>query len=187
MRFAILSNIYIYLLLPVIVGCVPSDLGENNGNTSKVPSESAESANVEKSSPFFIPSGNSSPVEFGWSEEAIQHYYAFLSIPSTDLETARVELVEVARLRFGEHALKDEWVEICFRIVKRGDATFLNIKRICELEIKLLTDTNAVAYNKGIEHFQGTLNQINATIEILKAQGQDPSQVKGELKLPTPE
>lgn len=179
MRFAILTIAFLSLL---VTGCLSGESGQEN---VKISSGSAESTKSEGRMLFLDP--DESPIDYGWGEEAIQHYSAFKAALSIEnLETARAELAKSANLRFGKHPLKDEWVEICFRITKDGSASFLDIIRFCELELHLLKDTDPKAYAKGIEVFQDALDQFNTTIKILEAQGQDPSEAKVEVKLPTP-
>ena len=75
----------------------------------------------------------------------------------TDLSAARTELQNVAKKLFGEHTLAEEWVPLYFRLSREGTEHLSDLKRVSELEIRMLTDINAQTYAKQIQHHRETL------------------------------
>lgn len=57
----------------------------------------------------------------------------------TNPKTARAELQSVAKKIFGEHTLTEEWVPLYFRIRSEGTEHPSDVKRLAELEIRMLT------------------------------------------------
>ncbi len=57
----------------------------------------------------------------------------------TNQKAARTELQNVAKKLFGEHPLVDEWVPLYFRICSEGTQHPSDVKRLAELEIRMLT------------------------------------------------
>lgn len=75
----------------------------------------------------------------------------------TDLSAARTELQNVAKKLFGKHMLAEEWVPLYFRLSREGTEHLSDLKRVSELEIRMLTDINAQTYAKQIQHHRETL------------------------------
>lgn len=64
----------------------------------------------------------------------------------TNPKTARTELQRVAKKIFGEHTLTEEWGPLYFRIRSEGTEHPSDVKRLAELEIRMLT---AIAMETG--------------------------------------
>lgn len=75
----------------------------------------------------------------------------------TDLSAARTELQNVAKKLFGKQPLVEEWVPLYFRLSREGTEHLSDLKRVSELEIRMLTEINAQTYAKQIQHHRETL------------------------------
>lgn len=64
----------------------------------------------------------------------------------TDLKAARAELQNVSKKLFNGHLLTEEWVPLYFRIRHKGTQHPSDVKRLAELEIRMLT---AIAMETG--------------------------------------
>ncbi len=78
-----------------------------------------------------------------------------------DLSAARTELQNVAKKLFGEHTLAEEWVPLYFRLSREGTEYLSDLKRVSELEIRMLTDINAQTYAKQIQHHREALEHYD--------------------------
>ena len=83
-----------------------------------------------------------------------KHITAFKSLRLTDPEAARAELFKAAKIRYREHPLVDEWVELVFHLSRDGKGSILTLKRVLELEIQMLSDVDAKKHAKQIEKHQ---------------------------------
>lgn len=92
-----------------------------------------------------------------WAE----HLETFKKRLPTDPLAARTELHKVAKKLFGKHTLAEEWVVLYFRLSREGTKHLSDLKRVSELEIRMLTDINAQTYAKQIQHHQEILEQYN--------------------------
>ena len=63
----------------------------------------------------------------------------FQELLKTDREAAHAELQKVAKKLFGEQTLAKEWVPLYFRIRHEGTEHISDVKRLTELEIRMLT------------------------------------------------
>lgn len=106
-----------------------------------------------------------------WTE----HLKTFKKYLPTDPSAALIELQNVAKKLFGEHTLAEEWVPLYFRLSREGTEHLSDLKRVSELEIRMLTDINAQTYAKQIQHYQEALEHYD---ELAK---------KFEVTSPTPE
>ena len=88
-----------------------------------------------------------------WAE----NFHAFKKHLVTDPSAARTELQNVAKKLFGKHTLTEEWVSLYFRLSREGTENLSDLKRVSELEIRMLTDINAQTYAKQIQHHRETL------------------------------
>ena len=111
-----------------------------------------------------------------------KHITAFKSLRLTDPEAARAELFKAAKIRYREHPLVDEWVELVFHLSRDGKGSILTLKRVLELEIQMLSDVDAKKHAKQIEKHQESLKEYDKIVEILKAQGDDPESFDSEVK-----
>ena len=104
-----------------------------------------------------------------------KHLETFKKRLPTDSKAARAELQNVAKKLFGQHTLAEEWVPLYFRLSREGTEHLSDLKRVSELEIRMLTDINAQTYAKQIQHHQEALEHYD---ELAK---------KFEVTSPTPE
>ena len=88
-----------------------------------------------------------------WAE----HLDTFKKRVPTALATARTELQNVAKKLFGRHVLAEEWVPLYFRLSREGTEHLSDLKRVSELEIRMLSDINAQKYAKQIQHHRKML------------------------------
>ena len=70
----------------------------------------------------------------------------------TEPEAARTELQNVAKKVFNGHPLTEEWVPLYFRIRKNGTTYTSDLKRLSELEIRILKSLDPPKYAKQIQH-----------------------------------
>ena len=104
-----------------------------------------------------------------WTE----HLETFKKHLPTDLSAARAELQNVRKKLFGEHTLAEEWVPLYFRLSQEGTEYLSDLKRVSELEIRMLTDINAQAYAKQIQHHREALehyDELATQKELLKTE-----------------
>ena len=92
-----------------------------------------------------------------WAE----NFHTFKKHLVTDPSAARTELQNVAKKLFGEHTLTEEWVPLYFRLSQEDTEHLSDLKRVSELEIRMLTDINAQTYAKLIQHHRETLEHYN--------------------------
>ena len=127
-----------------------------------------------------------SPVKYYEKDNLVgTHFIAFHSALSTDLETARVELAQAAKFRFKEHPLTDEWVALFFTLARDGKGSLLQLIHVNELEIQMLSDTDAKGRAREIEILREALERDKQYARSLKNEGQDPStyEITFEVKM----
>ncbi len=88
-----------------------------------------------------------------WAE----HLDTFKKRLPTDPSAARTELQNIAKKLFGKHTLAEEWVPLYFRLSREGTEHLSDLKRVSELEIRMLIDINAQTYAKQIQHHREIL------------------------------
>lgn len=97
-----------------------------------------------------------------WTEP-LQTFWELLS---TEPETARAELQSVAGTLFGGHPLAEEWVPLYFRISREGSEHLSDVKRVSELEIRMLTAINAAKYAKQIQRHREALERLDTLATV---------------------
>lgn len=85
----------------------------------------------------------------------------------TEPDAARAALQNFAKKVFAEHPLAEEWVPLFFRINKSGTTYTSDLKRVSELEIRMLTSLNPEKYAKQIQHHQEAIERYAAFSERL--------------------
>lgn len=111
--------------------------------------------------------------EMLWAE----HLKTFQNLLRSDPEAARIELENVANKLFDKHILSKEWVPLYFRLSRDGTKHLSDIKRLSDLEIRMLTAIDAEKYAKQIQHHQAALRQfINmpSEVHIYRTQTEEP-------------
>ena len=91
----------------------------------------------------------------------VEHLETFKKRLPTDLSAARTELQKVAKKLFGKHTLVEEWVPLYFRLSREGTEHLSDLKRLSELEIRMLTDINAQTYAEQIQHHREILEHYD--------------------------
>jgi hypothetical protein len=120
---------------------------------------------------------------YGWDSEALAYLVKFESLlKETNPVAARAELSEIAKIRFGPHALADEWIPLYFRLSREGKGLISDVKRISELEIRMFTDVSAKKHAEPIQQHRKALEQYDELVKTLKAQGENPEVVKVDFK-----
>ena len=92
----------------------------------------------------------------------------FQKLIKTDADAARSELQNVAKKLFGEHILTQEWIPLYFRISKDGTTYSSDLKRVSELEIRMLKSTDPEKYAKQIQHHREAVEHYAALVSDLK-------------------
>lgn len=105
-----------------------------------------------------------------WAEP-LQTFKKFLK---TDSEAARVELQNVAKTLFREHILTEEWVPLYFRLSREGTDHLSDLKRMSELEIRMLTAIDVKKYAKQIEHHRERLKHYDELSKIAEDEASTP-------------
>ena len=102
-----------------------------------------------------------------WAE----HLDTFKKRLPTDPSAARTELQNIAKKLFGGHTLTEEWVPLYFRLSREGTEHLSDLKRVSELEIRMLTDINAQTYAKQIQHHRETLEHYDELAKMFEDAG----------------
>ena len=104
---------------------------------------------------------------------------------TTNPDAARTELENAAENLFGGHLLAEEWVPLYFRISRDGTEYPSDVKRVSELEIRMLTAMNAKKYAEQIRQHQDALKhykqEVNGT--AAKTEQMDPQKLRALKKL----
>lgn len=105
----------------------------------------------------------------------------FQKLLKTDLETARIELQNIAKKRFSGHILAEEWLPLYFRINRDGFRYISDAQRAHELEIRMLTAINAEKYAKQIQHHQEALEYYAELVDVFP---RSTDAIGNEIRLP---
>ena len=109
-----------------------------------------------------------------WERTALKHLAEFNALKKNDIASARTELLEIAKIRFGTHILADEWIPLYFRLSREGKGRISDIKRFAELEMRMLTDIDAEKNAEQIQRHRQTLETYDKRIQTLKSEGKNP-------------
>ena len=85
---------------------------------------------------------------------------------TTDPEAARTELQEVARKLFSGHELSQEWVLLYFRVSQDCAKHLSDVKRVSELEIRMLTAIDNKKYAAQIQQHKAVLTRYNGMGDV---------------------
>ena len=96
----------------------------------------------QKVSPPHLPHSLETISDVLWASSLVK----FQELLKTDPELARAELQNVSKKLFNGHLLTEEWVPLYFRIRHKGTEHLSDVKRLTELEIRMLT---AIAMETG--------------------------------------
>lgn len=102
---------------------------------------------------FHYSEANTSP----WAAQLDTFHKLLKKNVKKDVDAARAELQKIARTVFGGHTLTGEWVPLCFRIIRDGTKHLSDIKRIYELEIRMLTAIDAEKHAEQIQDHREVL------------------------------
>ena len=91
----------------------------------------------------------------------VEHLETFKKRLPTDPSAARTELQNVAKKLFGKHTLVEEWVPLYFRLSREETEHLSDLKRVSELEIRMLTEINAQTYARQIQHHREILEHYD--------------------------
>ena len=114
------------------------------------------------------------PLFYRWKGEALKRLARFESLKVNDPDAARVELSEIVKIRFGAHAFADEWIALYFRLSRDGKGRISDLKRLVELEIRILTDVGHEKHAEQIERHRQAFKSYDALIMTLKNENKDP-------------
>ena len=96
----------------------------------------------------------------------VEPLQTFKKLLKTDPDAARVELQNVAKTLFGEHILTEEWVPLYYRLSREGTDYLSDLKRVSELEIRMLTAVDVKEYSKQIKHHRERLKHYDELSKI---------------------
>ena len=113
------------------------------------------------------------------------HAEAFEEYLFTDVKSARAELATFAALMFGEHPLKEEWIELFFRLSREKEATFPELIQLIELHIQMLKDTAPEREADQIAGLTSGLKQLKALSKMFKRQGKLAQKTPFKISLST--
>ena len=97
-----------------------------------------------------------------------KHLDTFKKRLPTDPSAARTELQKVGKKLFEEHTLVEEWVPLYFRLSREGTEHLSDLKRLSELEIRMLTDINAQTYAEQIQHHREILEHYDELVKKIE-------------------
>lgn len=115
------------------------------------------------------------------------HLETFQKLFMTTPEAARTELENVAKKLFRGHLLSEEWVPLYFRLSRDGTEHLSDVRRVSELEIRMLTALNAKKHAEPIRQHQAALEryQQNAGRDTPKKPRADSKELSVAKKLRT--
>ncbi len=108
----------------------------------------------------------------------VEHLKTFQNLLRSDPEAAGIELENVANKLFGKHILSKEWVPLYFRLSRDGTQHLSDIKRLSDLEIRMLTAIDAEKYAKQIQHHKAALTQFKtmpSEVHLHRTQTEEPA------------
>lgn len=114
------------------------------------------------------------PFFYRWKSEALKRLARFESLKVKDPDAARIELSEIVKVRFGAHNLADEWIALYFRLSRDGKGQISDLKRLVELEIRILTDVGPERHAEQIDRHRQTLKRYDELVIILKNENKNP-------------
>lgn len=106
-----------------------------------------------------------------WAEQLT----TFQKLLKTDAKAARAELQQVANTLFGGHRLAEEWVPLYFRISQNGTEHPSDVKRVSELEIRMLMEIDAKKYSVQIHRHQEVFQRFADMEKSFQSQSHVPS------------
>lgn len=106
-----------------------------------------------------------------WAEQLT----TFQELLKTDAKAARAELQQVANTLFGGHRLAEEWVPLYFRISQNGTEHPSDVKRVSELEIRMLTGINFKKYSVQIHRHQEAFQRFADMEKSFQSHSHAPS------------
>ena len=107
----------------------------------------------------------------------------FKKLVSIDSKGAHAELRDVAKILFEGHILTKEWVPLYFRVSQNGTKYLSDIKRVYELEIRMLNAIDAKKYTNQIQHHREKLKSYGESVETFKGKELTPSpQISSKLE-----
>ena len=156
-------------------------LEKDSPNSTNVQEHVSDESQTEKSLVYPERGSMQHLKKFGWNDEGFEHLARFDALLETDAEAARAAIAKVAEIRFGEHALADEWSELFFRLYRDKKGSLLELKRYFELEIQLMSDSDSEKNAEVIEEMQSGMKQFESMIELLRSLGRDAATVEGDF------
>lgn len=103
----------------------------------------------------------------------------------TNPDAARTELENAAENLFGGHLLAEEWVPLYFRISRDGTEYLSDVKRVSELEIRMLTVINAKKHAEQIRQHRAVLKHYKQEVNdaAVKEEQVDSQKMQAVKKL----
>lgn len=143
-------------------------IGDKSLRSEEVPPDAQES--VSQSAPELSDAEKEEPM-------ARPHMEKFYELVSTDPEVARKELDTYAAMLYQGHPLKEEWVELMFRIGSEGEATISDITRLLEMSKRIRTDMDPEKYAKEIRGFTDSLEQLKLMAKFYERDGMTDAKI----------
>ena len=117
------------------------------------------------------------PFFYRWNEAALKCLARFESLKVKAPDAARNQLSEIVKIRFGTHDLTAEWIALYFRLSRHGKGQLSDLKRLVELEIRMLTDVSPEKHAEQINRHRQTLKTYDELMTALKNRDKDPETV----------
>ena len=109
------------------------------------------------------------------AEKSKPHAEAYLALKETDPEGALAALKKGLRILYENHPKTDVYAELLVEMDTAGEATHPQILILSELVLEMSMDNG---YPKAvIEHLRASIEETQANIDALKAEGIDPDTV----------
>lgn len=100
------------------------------------------------------------------AEKIDKHVAAYEKLLPTDPDAAHAELVKYAKVTFGEHDLRDEWIALYFRLTREKESTVSEMVQVLTLAKQMLEDNFPDIAAEAIEKIESPLKVFKSLSEL---------------------
>ena len=122
-------------------------------------------------------------VTYDWDPAMRERLRKLPSLIEKNSRGARAKIRTVAEIRFENHRLADEWCALYLRLSRDGKGTFSDMKRLSELEVRMLADVNPTKYAEPIRKHQHLMQRYDQSAKKLTGKNPAIFQVNFRVKL----
>ncbi len=113
-------------------------------------------------------------VTYDWDLAMRKHLIRLQVLQKKNPREAQAKVNTVAKIRFENHSLTDEWRALYFRLSRDRRGTLSDVKRLSELEIRMFTDIDPEEYSEPIQKHRGLMKLYDQVIKKFKDAGKNP-------------